>query len=106
VNTIGYVYQEDTNRTRNVIGRKHHKTKVVNQKVPMNEVILLEKKPDNLTLNKPSEPGDNMHLAVFPVDLDCVDVVQQQHSRRNHHPRESSGSISHSSNCENGSVSS
>jgi hypothetical protein len=66
----------------------------------------LEKKPANLTLNKPSEVGDNMHVAVIPADLECVDVVQQQHSERNHHLGESSGSISHSSNCENGSVSS
>jgi hypothetical protein len=104
--TIGSVCQEGSNRTRNVKGHKHHKTKEVKQKVPRNEDVLLEKKPAKLTSNKPSEPGDNLHLAVFPAVLDCVDVVQQQHSDRNHDLGESSGTISSSSNCESGSVSS
>ncbi|TVU00271.1 hypothetical protein EJB05_54313, partial [Eragrostis curvula] len=106
VKTIGSVPHEGNNRTVNLIGHKHHKTKAVKHKAPRNEVVLSEKKPAMLTLNKPGEPGNDMHLAVFPADLDCGGAVQLQHSERKRDLGESSGSLSNISNCGNDSVSS
>ncbi|GJM89924.1 hypothetical protein PR202_ga06153 [Eleusine coracana subsp. coracana] len=105
VKTIGYVHQEGSKRTRNAPGHKHQKSKEAKLKAPRNEVALSEKKPDKLTLNNPSEHGDNMCLEVFPADLDCVAAVQQQHSERNCDLGESSGTISNSSDCVNSSLS-
>ncbi|KAJ1264392.1 hypothetical protein BS78_09G259800 [Paspalum vaginatum] len=104
--TINSVDQEGNNRTRDSNGHGHHKTKTVKHKSPRDEVVLLEKRLDKRSLNKPAGRDTKMHLAVIPTDTDCVGAVQQQRSKSRCDPEESSESMSSRSICESGSVSS
>ncbi|XP_062232333.1 uncharacterized protein At1g51745-like isoform X2 [Phragmites australis] len=103
VKTIITVDQEGNNGTRDALEHEHHETRAVKHKALSTGVVLLEKKPAKHSLNKPAEPGVNMHLAVFPADSDCVGAVQQQRSERNRDREESSETKSNGSNFENGS---
>ncbi|WVZ99817.1 hypothetical protein U9M48_045063 [Paspalum notatum var. saurae] len=102
--TISSVDQEGNNRTRDSNGHGHHKTKIVKHKSPRDEVVLLEKRLNGHSLNKPAGRDTKMHLAAIPTDIHCVGAVQQQHSKSRCDPEESSETMSNRSNCESGSV--
>uniref|UniRef100_A0A0A9CM51 Uncharacterized protein n=1 Tax=Arundo donax TaxID=35708 RepID=A0A0A9CM51_ARUDO len=106
VKSISSADQDSNNRTRDASEHEHYKTRAVKHKAPRTEIVLLEKKPSKHSLNKPTEPDVNMHLAVFPADLDCVGAVHQQGSERKRDHEGSSDTKSNGSNCENGSISS
>ncbi|CAN6354091.1 unnamed protein product [Urochloa humidicola] len=104
--SISSVDQEGNNRIKDSDKHKHHKARTVKHKAPRDEVVLLEKKLDKRSLNKPSGGDAKMHLAVIPTDLKCVGAVEQQHSKIKCDPEGSSETISNRSNCDSGSISS
>ncbi|CAL4902447.1 unnamed protein product [Urochloa decumbens] len=104
--SISSVDQEGNNRTKDSDKHKHHKARTVKHKPPRDEVVLLEKRLDKSSLNKPSGGDAKMHLAVIPADLDCVGAVEQQRSKIKCDPEESSETLSNRSNCDSGSISS
>ncbi|RCV16222.1 hypothetical protein SETIT_3G120800v2 [Setaria italica] len=104
--SISSVDQEGYNRTKDSDKHEHHKARTVKHKAPRDEVVLLEKRLDKRSLNKPSGDDTKMHIAMIPTDSDCVGAVEQQCSKRKRDPEESSETISNRSNCDSGSISS
>uniref|UniRef100_A0A0A9F4N5 Uncharacterized protein n=1 Tax=Arundo donax TaxID=35708 RepID=A0A0A9F4N5_ARUDO len=106
VETMRSVDQDGNNKPKDTLEHEHHKTMAVKHKAPKDEIVLSEKKPAKLSLNKPAEPGVNMRFVVFPADLDRVGAIQKQRSERKLDREESSETKSNGSNCENGLMSS